>query len=81
MNDNPKYTLLGNFELRDAKGICELIEKQDIDFELEIDDTPIRNMSPFQAAYGGTYGSGATANIYVDTQSLKRCEGLLNEIK
>lgn len=53
MNDNSKYTLLGNFDLKDAKDICDLIEKQSIDFELEIDDTPIRNMSPFQAAYGG----------------------------
>jgi hypothetical protein len=50
MNDHSEYTLLGNFDLRDAKPICELLEQKQIEFELEIDDQPIRNMSPFQAA-------------------------------
>ncbi len=79
MNDNSEYTLLGNFYLRDAKPICELLDKNQIDFEIEIDDQPIRNMRPFQAAYGGTFGSGATANIYVKPDSLEQCEMILKE--
>lgn len=79
MNDNPEYTLLGNFDLRNAKAICGLLKEKQIDLKLEIDDQPIRNMSPFQAAYGGTYGSGATANIYVQTDSLEQCELILKD--
>jgi hypothetical protein len=79
MNDNSEYTLLGNFDLRDAKPICDRLEQKQIDFELEVDDQPIRNMTPFQAAYGGTSGTGATANIYVQSDSLEQCELLLKE--
>ncbi|MEE9367334.1 MAG: hypothetical protein V3V05_00565 [Pontiella sp.] len=81
MNDNLEYTFLGNFDLSDTKTICDLIEKQNINFELEIDDSPIRNMSPFQAAYGGTYGSGATANIYVQEDALEPCNLIVQDIR
>ena len=79
MNDNSEYTFLGNFDLKGAKPICDLLELKQIDFELEIDDQAIRNMSPFQAAYGGTYGSGASANIYVKSDSIEACESILKE--
>ena len=79
MNDNSDYTLLGSFDLKDAKSVCALLESKQIDFEIEIDDQPIRNLSPWQAAYGGTYGSGAAANIYVHPDSMEQCEVILNE--
>ena len=79
MNDNSEYALFGNFDLKDATSICDMLEQRKIDFELEVDDQPIKNMSPWQAAYGGTYGSGASANIYVKTDSLEDCEKILKE--
>ena len=77
MNDNSEYLLLGNFDLKRAKSICDLLDKKQIHFQVEIDDQPIKNMSPWQAAIGGTYGSGASANIYVKTDSLEECEIIL----
>ena len=74
MNDQSDYVFLGNFDLKNAKSICDSLDQKRIEFEIEIDDQPIRNMSPFQAAYGGTFGSGATANIYVEPDSLEQCE-------
>ena len=79
MNDDSKNTLLGNFDLHDAKVVCDLIEKHQIEFEIEIDDSPIRNMSPFQASIGGTFGSGASANIFVPTDLMEKCVSILEE--
>jgi hypothetical protein len=79
MNDNSEYSLIGNFDLKDAKSICDLLDQKQIDFEVEIDDQPIKKMLPWQAAYGGTYGSGASVNIYVKTTSLEECETILKE--
>ena len=79
MNDKSEYSLFGNFDLKDAKSICDLLELNQIDFELEIDDQPIKKMSPWQAGIGGTYGSGASANIYVKTDSFEECEKILKE--
>ena len=80
MNDKSEYSLFGNFDLKGAKSFCDLLDQKQIDFEIEIDDQPIKKMSPWQAAIGGTYGSGASANIYVKTDSFEECEKILKEI-
>ena len=76
MNENETYRFLGNFDLRSAKKICAWLEEKHIEFELEIDDTPIRNLPPFQAGLGGTFGRGASANIYVPEDAMDRCSAL-----
>ena len=80
MNDKSEYSLFGSFDLKGAKSICDLLDQRNIDFEIEIDDQPIKKMSPWQAAIGGTYGSGASVNIYVKTDSFEECEKILKEI-
>ena len=78
MDNNQIYKFFGSFDLNSAKQICAVFEEHKIDFEVEIDDSPIRNMTPFQASLGGTYGFGASANIYVDAQSIDQCNALLS---
>ena len=80
MTDGQTYRFLGNFDLRTAKKLCALLEEGRIGFELEIDDTPIRNLSPFQAGLGGTYGTGASANIYVAEDTFEDSVLLLEKI-
>lgn len=81
MSDEKTYEFLGSFDLKTAKDLCDLLAKQHIDFELEIDDSPIRNLTPFQAYIGGTYGTGVSANIYVETESFDRCSTLLDTMR
>ena len=78
MKPESNHELIGQFDLRTAGRICERLEQQGIAFQLEVDDSPIRNMSPFQAAYGGTYGSGATANIYVAPEVYEQSIEIVN---
>ena len=79
MNDKSEYSLLGNFDLKRAKAFCDLLDQKQIDFEIEIDDQAIKKLSPWQAAIGGTYGSGASVNIYVKTDAFDECEQNLKE--
>lgn len=78
MSNNSNPVLLGSFDLDSAKAVCQILKTNHIPFDLEIDDQPIRNMSPFQAGYGGTFGTGASANIYVANDVLEHCEALLD---
>jgi hypothetical protein len=80
MNDNNTYSFLGNFSLRSARKICAWLEEEHIEFELEIDDTPIRDLPPFQAGLGGTFGRGASANIYVHADALEQCASFLENM-
>lgn len=80
MNDKSNYTLLGNFSIHDAKLICDVFETENIDFEIEIDDSAIRGLDAVQAVLGGTFGRGAFANIYVDPNLLEQCEKIAEEI-
>lgn len=79
MDPEKEYEFVGNFDLHSAEELCARLETEHIDFELEIDDSPIRNLMPFEAALGGTYGAGASANIYVRAEDLDRCQALLRE--
>ena len=80
MNEKQNYTLLGNFDLNEAKAICDVFEIQDLEFEIEINDSAIRNMFPVDAVLGGTFGRGVAANIYVDSDSLEQCNQILKEM-
>ena len=78
MNKKSQSVLLGTYDLKDAKHICELLDKHQIAFELEIDDLRIRNMPAYEAGYGGTYGFGASANVYVSAEVIETCLKLIN---
>ncbi len=77
MSAAPEYPFLGSFDLHAAQEICGLLEGAGIDFQLEIDDMAIRNMLPFEAAMGGTYGTGVMAAIYIDPSWLEHCYQIL----
>ncbi len=74
-----KYVLLDNFDLNVAKNVCDILEAHDIDFRIEMNDSGIRQMIPFKAVLGGSYGQGFTAYIYVDTDLLEECCQLLEK--
>lgn len=76
---NEKYVLLDNFDLKVAKDVCDILEAHNIDFRIEMNDSSIRQMIPFKAVLGGSYGQGVTAYIYVDADLLVRCCQLLEE--
>ena len=75
--DHSDYTLLGSYSIRDAGPVCEALESVSIPFDLEIDDSAIKEMPTCQAILGGTFGSGAWANIYVPTGEIERCRAIV----
>ncbi len=73
-------TCIGNFSISESKEIFKLLEKYDILYKFECDDRNIRDMSPGQAAYGGTFGFGVRVFIYVKKSKLKKTREILSQI-
>ena len=76
MNDNSNFELLGNFSIHDAKSICDGLEEIGIQFEIETDDSAIKD----RVSRFGTYGMGVTANVYVSPDNIGQCQNIMNEL-
>ncbi len=69
---------IGKFELKISKVILDILEKNNIQFEIEIDDSEIKNLTPLQAQ-GGTFGLGVFVSIFVKSQSENNSLRLIKE--
>jgi hypothetical protein len=69
---------IGKFDLKKSKIILDTLEKNNIQFEIEIDDSEIKNLTPLQAQ-GGTFGLGVYVSIFVNSQDEDVSLKLLDE--
>ncbi|MEM9443857.1 MAG: hypothetical protein AAGA18_00760 [Verrucomicrobiota bacterium] len=79
MSENVEYLPAGTFPVYEAEYISSLLEKNKIDYEVEMDDSEIKNMTPCQASIGGTFGLGAKVHFYVHPDSLEVTVKLLDD--
>ncbi len=71
--------LLGKFTVTESKRISEILDRKNIDFKAEVDDSGIKKMNPVTARFGGTSGLGVQVCFYIHPKSLGSCRGLVNK--
>jgi hypothetical protein len=65
-NERPDiYEFFGSYSNMDARVLLDAFVAEEIAYTLNVDKLGIRNMSPAQAAYGGTFGAGVGVAIGV----------------
>ena len=65
-DDNPDvYTYFGTYSNEDARLLLEAFVSAEVHYTLNVDEMKLANMSAFQAAYGGTFGTGVGIAIGV----------------
>lgn len=77
--DDP-YQFLAAFQTRETDRLLERLEKEAVDYQIDMDDSQIRGMSPFLASVGGTYGTGVTVNLYVHEKDMNRACQIIREL-
>jgi hypothetical protein len=77
--DDP-YQFLATFQTREVDRLLERLEKDTVDYEIDMDDSQIRGLSPFQASMGGTYGTGVNVNLYVHEKDMERASQIIREL-
>lgn len=78
-SDDP-YRLIGPFPTREIERVVERLESEEIDYQIEMDDTAIRRLDPLTAANGGTWGTGACVNLYIHQDDLEKGRSILTEL-
>ena len=69
-NTNDRYEYFGIYPNFDAKLILDAFVKNNINFDIHVDDSQIREMHPLQAAYGGTFGQGVGIAVLVHVDDI-----------
>jgi len=69
---------IGRIELSKSKVILNLFEKSNIKFELEVDDSQIKNLTPLEAQ-GGTFGLGIYVDIFISPKDEEVSLKILNQ--
>ena len=77
--DQPLISL-GSFTVNESKRIAELLDKNNIPLEMELDESAIKNMHPVVARFGGTFGTGVQMTFYIREEDSERAEKLLAEL-
>lgn len=74
------YQFIATFQTREVDRLIERLERDSVDYEIDMDDSQIRGMSPFQASVGGTYGTGVNVNLYVHEKDSERACQAIREL-
>ncbi len=74
------YDFFGLYSSSTAKLILDAFVKNEINFDINIDDSRIKNMTPLQAAYGGTFGQGAGIAISVSSDDLDEARRIQQQV-
>lgn len=70
---------LGKFNVVDAEEILKRFEQKNIWFEINRDDTAIRQMSPIASVLGGYYGTAKMIEIYVHPEDMAEAEAIIHQ--
>jgi hypothetical protein len=80
MMSESNYIPIGEYPFYDLKKVTDKLEELSIDYEVDLDDTRINNISPLQASYGGTGGLGAVGSVSVDPNKIDESNKILLEL-
>jgi hypothetical protein len=65
-HDPSEFQAIGSFAPSDADRLLKAFVEAEIPFEIEPSDSQIKQLDGHAAAFGGTFGTGALINVYVD---------------
>ncbi len=70
------YVFVGGFTPREIKRVTDHLERIEVDYQVEFDDSDIRDLPPEAVIYGQV-GTSATVKLYVDPQKLLEFEAVI----
>lgn len=76
---NPAFHRLGKFAVADAEALLKRFEQENIRFEINRDDSPVRQMMPITAITGGYSGTAPMIELFVHPDDEAKARAIINE--
>lgn len=77
--DGKDFALVGAFTPREITRVTNHLEAIGVDYEVEFDDSEIRDMPLATAAYGAL-GTSATVKLYVDPEKMLKFDAVMETL-
>jgi len=78
--DATELVCIGEFGPPEAEDVLDRFSELGLPFEIEREDSAIRELTPFAAGLGGTFGHGARILIHVPRSAEKQAQQVLSEM-
>ena len=79
MSEDSDYIFLISFPIIESKRVIDLFKENKIDFQIEKDDSAIKEMDAATAYFGGTFGQGVLVHFYVHPDSYENSQTLIKQ--
>lgn len=79
MNADDLYQFHSSYPLWQIETVTGALEQANVDYQVAFDDAGIKKMDPVTASFGGTYGDGAKANLFVLQGEVEKANEILRE--
>jgi hypothetical protein len=80
-DDRPDiYEYFGKYSNKDARLLLDAFVSDEIEYTLDVHKMALADLSPGQAAFGGTFGTGVGVSIGVHTDDFERAMKILERV-
>jgi hypothetical protein len=77
--DDP-YQFHSSFPIREIEIVSDILEKENVDYQIDFDDSAIKRMDAVTANLGGTFGTGLQAHLYVHHLQIDKANAILKDM-
>ncbi|HEX5399957.1 MAG TPA: hypothetical protein VFY06_13010 [Verrucomicrobiae bacterium] len=79
-SDDDRFVSLGKFDYLESEHILKRFEQAGVRFRINEDDSPIRNMGPFKASLGGSFGTGQFIEIFTHQDDDEKVKAVMRAL-
>lgn len=79
-SDDASFISLGKFDCIESEHILKRFEKAGVRFRINEDDSPLQNMSPVRASFGGEFGTEQFIEIFTRRDDQEKVKAVMSEL-
>ena len=79
-SDGGSYVSLGKWDYIESEHILKRFEEAGIRFRINEDDSPLRNMSPIRASFGGDFGTDQFIEIFTCKEDDQKVKTVMSQL-
>lgn len=79
-SDGASFVSLGKWDFIESEHILKRFEEEGVRFRIHEDDSPLRNMSPLRASFGGDFGTGRFIEIFTCQDDAEKVKTVMSKL-
>ena len=79
-SDDASFVSMGKWDYIESEHILKRFEQAGIRFRINEDDSPLQNMSPIKASFGGGFGTEQFIEIFTCKEDAEKVKEVMSQL-